>query len=178
MSVPSAQRPKHLSELQTLNLSDPLCKVTRTERRSLLAVSMLGVAIASTGLIPTRISALGIEFERADQRGFLLLLACVVLYFIMTFSIYATTDLIAWRAAYDHALLLHLREEHAVVLKQDSTEDNARQRAWNRIERRNWRWASWARHTSKLRAVWEFGLPIAFGCYAVAILFWARHKIA
>ena len=50
-----------------IRLQDPLSDVTRAERKTLLGLSAVGLVIARSGLVPSRISALGIEFDRADQ---------------------------------------------------------------------------------------------------------------
>ncbi len=53
---------------------DPLTEVTRKERRMLLFVSVVSVLIVKAGLIPKKISALGIEFNSTNQEGFLVVL--------------------------------------------------------------------------------------------------------
>jgi hypothetical protein len=59
-------------------LKDPLSDVTRKERVYLLTTSTIGIAIVKTGLAPSRITTLGIEFEKANQNALLLLLGIVV----------------------------------------------------------------------------------------------------
>lgn len=171
------ERGQYLNELERLRTSEILGKVTRAERRVLLGVAMLAVAVAHTGLIPSRISALGIEFARADQRAILVILSVVVTYFTVTFMIYAATDFLAWRGAHDDALLMHLREEHAFVPIHDAADDKPFERIQKRIVRRRWRWGSLARKNQYVRAVWEFVLPIAVGFYAIGILLLARYNI-
>ena len=61
-------------------VSDCLSEVTRKERRSLLGISMLGIVITQAELVPTKISALGVEFSQANQAVLLLILAFVVGY--------------------------------------------------------------------------------------------------
>ena len=85
-------------------LRDPLSEVTRKERLYLLGTSMVGIAILRTGLVPTQISALGIEFQRADQQTFLFLLGLVVFYFLVAFVVYATSDFLAWWEVYREAM--------------------------------------------------------------------------
>ena len=43
---------------EATELSDPLSDVIRKQKRSLLLVSAIGIAIVQTGLVPTKISAL------------------------------------------------------------------------------------------------------------------------
>ncbi len=75
-----------------LLLGDPLSDVTRKERRMLLAISLLGVGLVKTGLVPTKIEALGVEFDKANQQALLFLLAIVAVYFFSAFLIYAAAD--------------------------------------------------------------------------------------
>jgi hypothetical protein len=84
-------------------LSDPLSDVTRKERLYLLAVSIIGIAIVKTGLIPTEITTLGVKFEEANQNTLLSILALVGLYFLAAFLIYAVADLYTWVSAYQAA---------------------------------------------------------------------------
>jgi uncharacterized membrane protein YqjE len=82
-----------------LGVEDPLSEETRKERRALLGASGLGILVVRTGLVPTKISALGIEFSTRDQRSFVVAVAVVVAYFFVAFLIYAISDFIVWRAA-------------------------------------------------------------------------------
>src|SRR5436305_1787543 len=86
-----------------VSVSDPLSDVTRSERKILLAVSALGILIVQTGLVPSKISALGIEFAQTDQRALLRAVGAIVLYFLCAFLIYAISDLAAWRFKYRRA---------------------------------------------------------------------------
>ena len=65
-----------------LLLHDPLGEVTRKERKTLLATSMIGIVVEKTGLVPSKISAIGIEFAKSDQNTILSLLSLVVFYFL------------------------------------------------------------------------------------------------
>ena len=65
-----------------IQLRDPLSKETRLERRNLLGASAIGIVIVKTGLVPSKISALGIEFSQTDQRSLLLAIAAVISYFL------------------------------------------------------------------------------------------------
>jgi hypothetical protein len=49
------------SSPEQIRLRDPLAEVTRRERRLLLGASIIGLTVAKTGLVPTKISALGVE---------------------------------------------------------------------------------------------------------------------
>jgi hypothetical protein len=87
-----------------IRLRDPLSDVTRTERRNLLGVSAIGIVIAKSALVPSKITALGIEFDPSDQRALLKMLAAIVFYFLLAFVIYAISDLVEWRTSFHKAV--------------------------------------------------------------------------
>ena len=74
---------------------DPLTPVTRKERLYLLAVSMIGIAIVQTGLVPSKIATFGIELDKPDRSALLFLLALVTAYFLVAFIVYAASDYVA-----------------------------------------------------------------------------------
>jgi hypothetical protein len=78
---------------------DPLTAVTRKERLYLLAVSLIGIAMVRTGLMPAKITNLGIELDKPNRSALLLLLARLTIYFLIAFIIYAIADYLARRDA-------------------------------------------------------------------------------
>ncbi len=98
-------------------LRDPLTSVTRKERLYLLAVSVTGIAIAQTGLVPSKIAAFGIELDKPNRSALLLLLALVTVYFLAAFVIYGASDFAALesqlRAAGKRQMSRRLRQEVA-----------------------------------------------------------------
>jgi hypothetical protein len=81
-------------------VKDPLSEVTRKERRVLLGFSIICYALVKAELVPTRISAFGIDFSEANQRALLHVLALVVGYLLIAFAVYAASDFVAWRIAF------------------------------------------------------------------------------
>ena len=73
-------------------VGDPLSEVTRKTRLYLLAVSLIGVAMVTTGLVPTKIATFGIELEQPNRSALLFLIALVNLYFLAAFIVYAVSD--------------------------------------------------------------------------------------
>lgn len=170
--------PHHfLSELQRLNLRDPLREITRRERRLLLVMSFIAVAVAQTGLIPTKIEALGIAVEKTDQRAFLLLVAVLIGYLLVTFVIYATSDFVRLRGVFNSTLLRHLQTEHGFYPEKDAPSDNVRERAWKRMERRIGLYMKLGRWSSFVRTIWEFFFPLGVGAYAVVVTLWTRAHL-
>jgi len=85
-----------ISPLDTVaepSVTDPLSEVTRTERKSLLTACVIGLAISVGGLVPERIDTFGIEVSAAQEQSLLQVLAGVITYYLIGFSIYAWSDL-------------------------------------------------------------------------------------
>jgi len=80
-----------------LFLADPLKELTRKERRTLLLMGSLGIVIAHTGLVPTQITALGIQFQTSQRTALYVIFALAVLYFLCAFMLYCTLDFVEWK---------------------------------------------------------------------------------
>lgn len=81
----------------TEKLRDPLHTVTRKQRRFLLGLSTAGIVLATTGWVPTRVTALGIEFSPSDQSSLLWVLSAIVTHCLIAFAIYISSDLTNFR---------------------------------------------------------------------------------
>jgi hypothetical protein len=157
---------------------DPLSETTRKERTALLGLSILGVALVKVPLIPEKLALLGIEFAKVQQGTFVRLFALVIVYYIVAFSIYAFTDYVAWRRKevitlheYGHQNDERKANNKATLdlLKKTSPAEFQPNR---NIELRYVGFASYwlALGAARLRAVFEFILPIAFALYALTVL--------
>ena len=138
-----------------LLLRDQLSKETRTERRTLLGVSAIGIVIVKTGLVPAKISALGIEFNQTDQRSLLLAVAAVTIYFLIAFLIYAASDFLLWRTTFSAIQPADKPGELQQVFR-----GSILLRMYTPL--------------SFLRAFFEFGLPILISLYAIILLIRGR----
>ncbi|KGP01215.1 hypothetical protein JT27_13095 [Alcaligenes faecalis] len=81
-------------------LVDPLSPLSRAERRNLLLASFIGFLMSKAGLIPTKLSAFGIELSAPQQSAFFLAAALVIGYFLLAFLAYSVPDLLVWRKKY------------------------------------------------------------------------------
>src|SRR5260221_1629280 len=107
-------------------LDDPLKDVTRKERKMLLGISVLAIVLVKTGLVPTKISALGVEFSETHQQALLLIVSLVDIYFLFAFVIYATTDFFVWRKALVKASRDEIKEHYeseADLLRKEEAEN-------------------------------------------------------
>jgi hypothetical protein len=179
-----------------LALSDPLRAETRKARLYLLGVSMVGIAIAVTGLVPKEITTLGITFEQSDRQSLLSILALVTLYFLVTFVTYGISDYLYWQQAYRNSRLSEIRQtvldaEKAVAAHMSALEqagDDEAQREireireiirvvdktvldWHKPDQRLIIWyPALSSVVSPVRAVVEFVLPLLVGLCAIYIL--------
>lgn len=163
-------------DLQQTRLRDALSDVTRKERRYLLGISLLGIALEKTGLVPSKISGLGIEFQNTDQRALLFIVAFVILYFLVAFIIYAFSDFLAWRLAinrqaierevssYEKDIRGHYHPPGTIEDDIENYEVELRRKLGVYFK------FKLVTPTSIVRAFFDFGLPLAMGGYAFLIL--------
>jgi hypothetical protein len=156
-------------------LGESLSEVTRHERRALLGVSIIGITIARTGLVPSKISALGVEFSQGDQKAVLGILGVVVGYFLIAFAIYSVADFIAWMS----------RRRDALQQSLDAKRQRLREQAAREYERiRNMQSKDpeipdsavvtfLTLPVSIIRALLDFLLPMVVGIYAITTLWTA-----
>jgi hypothetical protein len=78
-------------------------------------VSAVGIVIVKTGLIPSKIATLGIEFSPANQRSLLWVTAMITGYFLFAFLIYGVADFVAWRILLRTTVDKYLAERQAEI---------------------------------------------------------------
>ncbi len=146
-------------------LSDPLSDVTRRERRTFLGTATVAILIAETGLVPSKIDALGIELTAVDQSTFLLILSLVVAYFFCAFAVYGIMELVSWWHSYQEYIVDRDRE-----LKRVDEE------AWDDDDAicdeipGSWWISNWSKPIAFIRLFFEFGIPVLVGVYAIVRL--------
>lgn len=155
-------------------LGDPMSETTRRERRSLLLVSFVGVAMTMTGLIPTQISSLGLEFGVKHPRAVSWLLLFIVFYLLCAFVLYGYADYRSWQARVRAARTSAIDRLAGEIWEQDkddfeigrtntqpeATSDEERDAmAAERIDRAHRRNRGWA----SVRALFEFVFPTILG---------------
>jgi len=139
---------------------DPLSELTRKERKTFLAVSTVGIAIGSAGLVPTKISALGIDFDKTDQRTLQLLLVGVILYFGFAFIIYAATDGLNWW----HITWKQVHEER---VQRQRGQEGGHKVFEEAGDSRDYLFARLRERGFMVRAMFDFVLPLIWGLIAV-----------
>jgi len=152
-------------------LDDPLKEVTRKERRALLGVSVVGVMVAKTGILPTKIEAMGINFVPGDKSFLLLLFAGIISYFLVMFVVYGISDFVVWQKSYHDFVdrlefeeterQYHVEEAGAKNVVIGIAAVNRPKEAWKSILGKAIPPATVA------RAFVEFSLPLVVGLFAV-----------
>ena len=161
-------------DLEHSRLQDALSSVTRKERQFLLGISLLGIALVKAGLIPSKISGLGIEFQIADQQALLSIVASLIFYFFVAFISYAASDFLAWKLsiskqAIEKAIASYEDDLHG-NFPQPGTIDGEIEEYRHELHKKIRIYFKLIAPTSIFRAFFDFGLPIAIGCYALFIL--------
>ncbi len=154
---------------------DPLSESSRKERRALLGFSGLAFALGLCGLIPQKISALGVEIGGAQQNYLKWVLCGLVAYFFVAFLIYSWQDYLAWKGKIYEGLSADMRqywEADAIAQGRKVAPDDSYfpksglwKDGWKSLPRK---------HTIKrsyriyyIRSIFEFIFPLIIGWAAI-----------
>ena len=166
----SAQEKPPSRNASEVALGDQLKEVTRKERVYLLGLSAVGIAIAKTGLVPQEINTLGITFAQTDRQSLLDIFALVILYFLAAFVVYGVSDLLAFLNAYNAANWDDVANWDAEASSEASSAPRERRfGAYSLfLHLSQSRFVVFISPTVALiRAIFEFGLPLLVGFYAI-----------
>lgn len=148
-------------------LVDPLSTISRSERRNLLLASVSGILLAKAGLLPTRISTLGIELSIPDQRTILIISASLVCYFIVAFIVFGISDLMIWRMKYQKFLKDVDQYMNNWTIEDQHAHDNSS------LPKLSWLYQA-AKPIALFRVYFfEYALPIVIAIYAAVLLLMA-----
>ena len=155
-------------------LRDALSDVTRKERRFLLSMSLIGFTMAKTGMVPSKIPSLGIEFLGDAQGNLLFIVAIIVLYFLVSFIIYAASDYLSWKLEIKSRALEKVVSDYEEVFHSGGAAPGSAESYieidMGKLHRKYRNYFKLVNLTSIVRALFDFGLPIAVGVYAFLLL--------
>lgn len=154
-------------------LADPLSPIARAERRNLLLASTVAILIAHVNLVPTRISALGLEFTPPAQASFVVITALVVGYFIVAFTTYAIADFFVWRKRYYDYLAAVEKQSQGWTLEDQIAHDEIHAN----LPTLDW-YYEWSPRVANVRMLFEFALPLLVGAYAISALIWRMTALS
>lgn len=80
------------SEFLASKLQSPLGERSVRRMTRLLVFGATAATVAHTGLIPTQIEGLGIQFSTTDQRAFAIILVLIISYLLVVFALSTTVD--------------------------------------------------------------------------------------
>jgi hypothetical protein len=124
-----------------------------------------------TGLVPSKIVGLGVEFQAADQRWLLAVVAAVIVYFLFAFVIYAASDLMAWRVAIIRQIIdidvERCEEDYSGHFPQPGSVEDATEKLKAELYTRFCIYFRLVTPMSIIRALFDFGLPVGVGGYSL-----------
>ena len=157
----SMSETNHFSE----RLREPLNETTRKVRRNLMASSVIGVVITKVGLVPSKISAFGVDFTSSNQQALMVLLASAIAYFAISFLVYVYSELTAWQMVF--------ASKQIEEMKQASEKNSEYATGFLKSDEFQWQVQKIyfkSKPTFYLRLVIELAIPLLFAgysCYAL-----------
>ena len=146
---------------------------------ALLGASVLGLALVEIPLVPSKLAAFGLEFSDLHQQRFTAIYALVVSYFLCAFVVYAFSDYVSWRRQekirYSRYLQMQKKDPpvppapaHPIL---SASGELARPEVPgpSPVYRGTASWTA-ALVASRMRAVFDFFLPIVFSLYVLQSL--------
>ena len=153
-------------------LVDPLSDISRRERRNLLASSVVGLLAARADLVPTRVSALGVDFGLIEQRAYVWVLCAVIAYFLLAFIAYGLSDYLTWDLKYKEYL------RSADIKSEDwSREDQDAYDERRHLEEPIQRIYERSHRVAKLRLAFEFLVPLVVSIITILFLIFKAFQL-
>lgn len=158
-----------LDLVRTAPATDPLSETTRKERRALLSSNLVAIGLTAGDLIPSRISALGIEVDAAGQRGILVVLLLVNVYFLIAFMIYGVPE---WSRSQADIEVFKSRLAFLIRpgVEKEGTRAGVADFAHLATILQGARVGSYYMFGRRPRLAFDFGLPIASTAWAISLL--------
>lgn len=132
----------------------------------MLGIATVGIIVAKTGFVPSKISALGIDFSFTDQKMLYRALAGVIGYFVVAFILYAASDFVAWRVAWMNAMRAATRARHERKASESASELHHAVEQELSAQFRNVPYAL-SSSVSSLRALFDFAVPVIIGVWGM-----------
>ena len=174
-----SEHAKILESVKDLTATDPLSEVSRGERKMLLSVTLVAIAVAKGGLVPSEIPALGINLSPAERLSILYLLVGVLVFYLIGFWLYGRADLKRRRALLESASVESRKVVHESIQKFESqkpaTADidvDAEQRRLTELGAVSGavQLVTDITRFAQVRIVYDVYLPVALGIIALALV--------
>lgn len=153
-------------------LVDPLREVTRGERRWLLTVGLILLAVVYGNLVPKEINALGVTLTQTERTSLVIIMLAVELYYMVAFWIYAKADIAEWSHLFseqDEVVRRNIsrfyhRSQHGSGLVGNSGLDQETIAFATKVYGQPWKAAA---QWYKRRILFDYWFPLAFGCATI-----------
>ena len=159
-----------IGDATAARVSDYLSPVTRKERVWLLGTSLVAVLLTQAGLVPTEMTIFGAKFAHWDQNVLIVVLIFVVVYFLISFAVYAWSDFLLARVLTMRADTESDRE-YEKLLEREAREQLTEQ---DKILLYRYNLYSWvfkaSNPTAKLRHLLDLGLPVGVAIYSITVM--------
>jgi len=153
-------------DLSINQLINPLNELTRKIRRNLLIASVLGITIVKVGLLPVKISAFGITFSQTNQSSLLILIALIILYFLITFVVYMSSEMTAWNLKFRVKELERLKSGDENI----SLDDEGYEKILDYMARYK-KITFISKVIFNIRIFIEIGVPLCVSIYGITIIY-------
>ena len=144
-------------------LSNPLSDVTRRERRSLLGLSAIGLAMAWARFLPSEFSAMSFKFDAHDKANLMWLIAGIITYYLIAFIMYLRSDHLRWKIELDRAEENADRQANNINQGSSDAYDHAEQK-------RKFDLYAGLCKIGKIRGCFEFYFPIVLAVVTIVFL--------
>jgi hypothetical protein len=155
----------------TARVSDPLSLITRKNRIGLLSSSLVAILFVQAGLVPTKLSVFGTQFDNWNNTNLITVNLFVSAYYLLAFSISGISDLMVYKMQIFAADTENdrLYEE---LLQREADDELTEQDKILIYRHKTHRWIFKASNPiAFLRLVVEFLLPVVIGVYAIGVMF-------
>jgi hypothetical protein len=149
------------------HLEDPLSKLTRSERRNALIAAAISAVVIHVGVLPTKVTMLGIEFTTPQQNALLVILLVANLYFLLSFLVSAIPDVVRWRKEFQDHQESTERKSHEWSHSDQERYDY--ERLTMNLPDTQW-FYKYSPFVSKARVSFDMWAPVLASVYAIAIL--------
>ncbi|MDR3579158.1 MAG: hypothetical protein P4L44_04240 [Oryzomonas sp.] len=154
-------------------LKDPLSELTRKERRMLIVVSSIAITMIKTGLVPSKISALGVEFTTANQSSILNMIAYIIVYLLVAFAIYAFSDFVEWRVNFYKSIISSNEQELMATFAYNVEKSDVGElkKIIQNLKNKSILWNSTSKPVSIVRILLDIVFPILLGFVSIALIY-------
>ena len=150
--------------------SDPLSTISHKSRIGLLISSLVGILFVQAGLVPTKLSVMGVQFEKWDNEGLITINIFVCIYYLLSFSVQSFSDYMIYRMKVFNADTEADKKYEEILQRQADDELTEQDEILlYRFEIHGWIFKA-SGQTAQLRRFVEFILPIIISLYSIIVM--------